>query len=208
MGQSEVYLCSVCNPSSWWRTLQVNALIALQGSLPVALSCNHIAASWSWFLFVSMLLFGNLGSSFLCCLSLPSNLCAHMNATAFLLHWSKPWTDADLNIVPSLAVCDSAAGFSSVLQSISAWSAPVFLVKTCVGTGMDHHGLLCQVFVSPGCTLLGWSFSSGPSGRLRAVRFLSAGRHHFVSNQLRESVNQDIARVVQQSICKVLSSSH
>lgn len=162
MGQSEVYLCSVCNPSSWWRTLQVNALIALQGSLPVALSCNHIAASWSWFLFVSMLLFGNLGSSFLCCLSLPSNLCAHMNATAFLLHWSKPWTDADLNIVPSLAVCDSAAGFSSVLQSISAWSAPVFLVKTCVGTGMDHHGSLC--------VCVPWLHSVGLEFLLRTIR--------------------------------------
>lgn len=176
MGQSEILFMFNLQPFLVveWRSLQVNALITVQVSLPVALSCSHNAVSWSRFLFVSMLLFGNLSSFFLCCHSLPSNVCGHINATAFLLRWSKPWTDASLTIVSSLATCDCACWwlFFSASLSVGVERARSPGEDTCRLRDGSPWIAVCRVFVSPGSTLLGWSFSFLPSGGLRDVRLL------------------------------------
>lgn len=99
-----------------WRSLQVNALVTMLITMlitvlvffSVAISCDHVAMSWSWFLFVSMLSLGSLSSLFLCCHSLPSNLCGHITATAFFFCQNKTWINANMNILSALAMCDYA----------------------------------------------------------------------------------------------------
>lgn len=86
----------------------ITTLITVLVFFSVAIGCDHVAMSWSWFLFVSMLSLGSLSSFFLCCHSLPSNLCGHINATAFFFCQDKTWINANMNLLSALAMCDYA----------------------------------------------------------------------------------------------------
>lgn len=100
-------------------------LITILVFFSIAISCDHVAMPWSWFLFVSMFFLGSLGSFFLCCHSLPSNLCGHINATAFFWCQSKTWINANVNILFALLMCDYACQwlFFSASVKLSVKSA-------------------------------------------------------------------------------------
>lgn len=119
------------------------------------------------------------------------------NATAFLLCWSKPWTDANVNIVPSSAMCDCACWwlFFSASASPFSWGRYV-LAQRWVTT---DWGVVCvpwQHFVGAWCHQEGWGLSdcwgADPERRER----------HCVSNEFGEGVRRDVAEVAQQCILR------
>lgn len=130
--------------------------------------------SWSWFLFVSTLLLGSRSSSFLRCHSRPSNLCGHINATAFFFRQNKTWINATVNILSALAVCDYACRWLFFNASLE------LSVKSAWFPGEDacwHRNVLSflwssvrRVFLSSGSTFLGLRFSLLQSERLGDVR--------------------------------------
>lgn len=89
-------------------TMLITTLITLLVFFSVAVSCDRVTMSRSWFLLVSVLSLGSLTSFFLRCHSLPSHFCGHMNATAFFLCQNKTWINATVNIFSASAVCDYA----------------------------------------------------------------------------------------------------
>ena len=112
----------------------------------VAVSCDQVAMAWSWFLFVGTLLLGSLGSFFLCCHSLRSNLCGHINAAAFFLCQNKTWINANVNILSALAMCDYACRWLFFNASVE------LSVKSARFPGEDacwHRNVLSRSFVPP-----------------------------------------------------------
>lgn len=194
-----------------WRSLQVNVLITMLVLLPVAISCNHIAMSWSWFLFVSMLWFGNLGS-FSHCHSLPSNLCGCINATAFFLCQSKTWTNAHLNILSPLAMCEYACWWlffnASIKLSVKYTCFPgedvcwhrnvlsflwsLYVVYFC------PLAALSWVWIFPFYNQKGWGMSDcrGIDPELTS-RTAMVRCSISVSDKFRESIHQDITETLQ-----------
>ena len=133
-----------------WRSLQVNALVTVLMTVlvffSVAVSCDRVAMAWSWFLFVSTLLLGSLGSFFLCCHSLRSNLCGHINAAAFFLCQNKTRINANVNILSALAMCDYACRWLFFNASVE------LSVKSARFPGEDacwHRNVLSRSFVPP-----------------------------------------------------------
>ena len=69
---------------------------------------DHVATSRSQFLFGGTPLLGSLSSFSVCCHSLPSNFCGHVNAAAFFWCQNKARINANVSILPALALCDYA----------------------------------------------------------------------------------------------------